>query len=45
MGESNIEGDKNKDYPEFVCNDFIVVDDNARITMLKSNLFQKIDKE
>ncbi len=40
-----MEGDANKDYPEFVCNDFIVVDDNARITMLKSSLFQKIDKE
>jgi hypothetical protein len=44
MGESHIDGDKNKENPEFVCNDFIVVDDNARITMLKSSLFQKIDK-
>jgi len=43
MGESHIDRDKNKDYPEFVCNDFIVVDD-GRITMLKSSLFQKIDK-
>lgn len=37
--------DAKKDYPEFKCNDFIVVDDNARVTMLKSALFQKIDKE
>ena len=26
----------------FECKDFIVVDDKARITMLKSSLFEKI---
>jgi len=26
----------------FACKDFIVVDDRARITLLKSSLFEKI---
>lgn len=29
----------------FECKDFIVVDDKARITMLKSSLFEKIERE
>lgn len=33
-----------KDYKPFSCNDFIVVDDKARITALKASLFEKIDK-
>ena len=29
----------NRDDRPFKCNDFIVVDDNARITLLKASLF------
>ena len=29
----------------FVCPDFIVVDDKAKVTLLKAELFEKIDKE
>ena len=29
----------------FECKDFIIVDDKARITMLKSSLFEKIERE
>jgi hypothetical protein len=45
MSNSQASNDKLKDYKPFVCNDFIVVDDNARITLLKASLFEKIDKE
>ncbi len=43
--DSRVSNDKIKDYTPFVCNDFIVIDDKARITMLKASLFEKIDKE
>jgi cilia- and flagella-associated protein 251 len=39
LADSQASGDKLKDYKPFLCNDFIVVDDNARITMLKASLF------
>jgi WD40 repeat protein len=29
----------------FICPDFIVVDDKARVTLLRAELFEKIDKE
>lgn len=28
----------------FACPDFIVVDDKARVTLLRAELFEKIDK-
>ena len=31
--------DRIKDDKPFLCNDFIVVDDKARVTMLKASLF------
>lgn len=38
--------DKLRDYDNrFICNDFIVVDDNARVSLLKSSQFEKIDRE
>jgi WD40 repeat protein len=40
--------DKEKDSlagEPFICPDFIVVDDKARVTLLKAELFEKIDKE
>ena len=43
--DSRISGEKNKEFKRFVCNDFIVVDDNARVSLLKSQQFEKIDKE
>ena len=45
LEDSRASGDKIKDYNPFVCNDFIVIDDKARITMLQESLFEKIDKE
>jgi hypothetical protein len=44
IADSRTSNDKIKNYKQFVCNDFIVVDDKARITLLKANLFEKIDK-
>jgi len=43
--DSRVSNDKLRDYKNFVCNDFIVVDDNARISLLKASQFEKIDKE
>ena len=37
-GEDGDAGEDREDRP-FRCNDFIVVDDNARITLLKASLF------
>ncbi len=45
IADSRTSNDKIKNYKQFVCNDFIVVDDKARITLLKANLFEKIDKQ
>lgn len=45
VADSRISNDKLRDYKNFVCNDFIVVDDNARISLLKASQFEKIDKE
>lgn len=45
IGDSRISNDKLRDYKNFVCNDFIVIDDNARISLLKASQFEKIDRE
>jgi hypothetical protein len=45
VADSRISNDKLRDYKNFVCNDFIVVDDNARVSLLKASQFEKIDKE
>jgi hypothetical protein len=37
--------DKIKMEKPFECKDFIVVDDRARITLLKSSLFEKIERD
>lgn len=38
LNESEKEKEKN-----FNCNDFIVIDDNARISLLKASQFEKIE--
>lgn len=40
--ESRVSNEKTK---SFSCNDFIVVDDNARVSLLKASQFEKIEKE
>ena len=36
--------DNHKDDDLFLCPDFIVVDDKAKVTLLRAELFEKIDK-
>ena len=36
---SRMTADKIKDDKPFICNDFIVVDDKARVTLLKASLY------
>ena len=43
--ESRMSNQKLKMEKPFECKDFVVVDDKARITMLKSSLFEKIERE
>lgn len=45
VADSRATNDKLRDYKSFVCNDFIVIDDNARISLLKASQFEKIDRE
>jgi len=43
--ESHMTNEKIKMEKPFECRDFIVVDDRARITLLKSSLFEKIERD